>query len=357
MPVLRQIRFVVVYVAVLLMLGEAAGRLYSHLRGGIPFWALSRGSANAIYNFNHPYLPVVLRPGSRLETREKVSINNAGFRGPDIEMPKKSGTVRIAVLGGSSVWGSGVSEEDQTWPRVLERKLRDDFKDIRIEVVNAGVPGYNSMEDFLNLVTRVLPLSPDIVVVYQAYNDMKAMSQAVTFESDYSDWRTRKNPHDSAREILIDYSRLFFVLDRVVSRFSKLSAPHTAYTKPFEDKGQVGIFKKNLSNIAAICRSQKVMLYLGTFNMGLDAPYIYQKNSIGIRPQDYRPMLDAYNQTVRETAEETGSGLVEIEKNLPDDVSIHTDICHLTAAGNEKTAELFRQELRPAVRKIAGLSE
>ena len=111
-------------------------------------------------DYGYPEQPRLLAPDQEFET---VRINGHGFRGPDIG-PKPDGAYRIAVLGGSTVFGSGVPDS-QTIPAHLQDMLEG------TEVINAGIPSATSFTE-LWLAENVLPgIGPDLVVVYGGYND------------------------------------------------------------------------------------------------------------------------------------------------------------------------------------------
>jgi hypothetical protein len=119
----------------------------------------------------HPYLGYALTPGWQ---RRGVHHNRLGFRGRETSLEKPKGTVRIVCLGGSTTYGFFVTSDDETWPARLEVYLREIAPGHSIEVINAGVPGYTSFESLTSLQFRVLDLQPDIIVVYQGYNDLRA---------------------------------------------------------------------------------------------------------------------------------------------------------------------------------------
>ncbi|HXV35845.1 MAG TPA: SGNH/GDSL hydrolase family protein, partial [Myxococcota bacterium] len=97
--------------------------------------------------------------------------NSLGFRGEEIAIPKPPNTFRIATLGGSTTYNYGVEDDDHTYPGRLEHHLRE-MGYRGVEVINAGVGGYNSFESLINLQFRVLDVEPDLVIVYQNTNDV-----------------------------------------------------------------------------------------------------------------------------------------------------------------------------------------
>lgn len=76
--------------------------------------------------------------------RTRTQINGSGLRGPEITLDKAKGAIRIGVFGDSATFGQGV-DEDSTYARVLERRLREvsGATAPSIEVLNFGVPAYN----------------------------------------------------------------------------------------------------------------------------------------------------------------------------------------------------------------------
>ena len=91
-----------------------------------------------------------------------VQINSLGYRQAEFN-PAKTDQLRIVTIGDSFTFGDGV-EEQETWPRALERALAGQAPR-RIEVINAGVPGRWVDEYYLELKRRSLPLDPDVVIV------------------------------------------------------------------------------------------------------------------------------------------------------------------------------------------------
>src|SRR5262245_20239427 len=74
-------------------------------------------------------------------------IDSLGLRGSEIA-EKSAGRTRILTLGDSYTFGSGVAD-DETFSAVLEKELGPE----RVEVVNAGVPGYGIFQ-FVELFRR-----------------------------------------------------------------------------------------------------------------------------------------------------------------------------------------------------------
>jgi len=90
----------------------------------------------------------------------------------------RSDSKRIFVLGGSSVFGYGLND-DQTWVHLLEEKLRQDLKDRDLNVINAETLGHNSLQSLLSFYLRVLPLKPQVLLYYEGINDVDENVQRI----------------------------------------------------------------------------------------------------------------------------------------------------------------------------------
>ncbi len=108
-----------------------------------------------------------------------VTINSDGFRGRDIASVKEPGVVRVVTLGASSTFGYH-NRDDQTYPHQLETLLNQESRDqTRYEVVNLGIPHLTSDEIYAIFLDEALPLKPDVVTLYEGYNDSSAELKAI----------------------------------------------------------------------------------------------------------------------------------------------------------------------------------
>lgn len=101
-----------------------------------------------------------------------VSVNSRGFRSPEIDVPKKEGTIRFAFVGASTTFCAEVSSERAVWSHLVWERLSQSFPDARLDFVNASAPGYTVSSSIRNLELRVEPLQPDVIVIYHATNDL-----------------------------------------------------------------------------------------------------------------------------------------------------------------------------------------
>ena len=104
----------------------------------------------------------------------EYAVNANGFRGYKYNKAKDDGVLRIAVVGDSVTWG--LTDFEDTYPRVMERELLLGLKGEKVEVLNFGIEGTDSQHQLNLLKERVVDYDPDIVVLGYCLNDMSLTS-------------------------------------------------------------------------------------------------------------------------------------------------------------------------------------
>lgn len=115
-----------------------------------------------------------LRPGLDMKFGHRtVRTNRQGMRSDvDYTEEKPADTVRIVGLGDSGMFGWGV-EQGEEYMAVLERLLNERQDGRRYEVLNLGVPGYNTQLEVESLFHKGLKFNPDVVVLGWCINDFQ----------------------------------------------------------------------------------------------------------------------------------------------------------------------------------------
>ncbi|ETX08748.1 SGNH/GDSL hydrolase family protein [Candidatus Entotheonella palauensis] len=124
---------------------------------------------------NHPTLQYRLAPGfvgvsNTVEFQTHIRTNRLGLRADREYGRKGPKTFRMLFLGDSFTMGVGV-EQDETYGEVLARRLMEGGRTSlqtpspTYEVINAGVPGYNTQQALTYLRESGLALEPDLVVL------------------------------------------------------------------------------------------------------------------------------------------------------------------------------------------------
>jgi hypothetical protein len=148
----------------------------------------------------------VLNPGfegiiQREEFKTKIHINKNGLIGKSYE-EKTDSIYRILVLGDSFAFGFGV-EENETFSIKLEKLLNAGSRQ-RYEVINAGVPGYGTVDQLNFLKSRGKDIKPDLVIMqFLSDNDFSENTWPANTWADVKDgWLTVKNDKNHSSNII-----------------------------------------------------------------------------------------------------------------------------------------------------------
>jgi len=116
--------------------------------------------------------------------------NSKGLRAPEYDYHKPDNTFRIIGLGDSSMFGWGV-DVTETSLHVLENHLNQQATHTTYEVINCGVPGYNTAIEVEVFLKKGLKYDPDLVILHFNTNDyglpnfMKLPQSYSTFRKSY----------------------------------------------------------------------------------------------------------------------------------------------------------------------------
>lgn len=346
---------VLLFAAFPVMLIETGARIYAWKTEDIGFLERNPHPLLDLYE-PHPYLISVPKPRGAWK---QFSVNSLGFRGREFAREKPKHVYRILALGGSTTWGY-INDDEHTWPRELERYLNERYPgDSVFEVVNAGVPGYNSMESLINLSIRLLDLSPDMIIIYHAYNDLKANGYAPT-GCGYVLHRQNEGRVSTTfleRNFRIGYllfdievlNRIRRILPRSEGRFLRSDTVSNEC---------VEAFKGNLRTMVRIAKAHRIEAVLCTYATSLtednvrEHPDIFKPLWQFVPRLTYAGMIDGmqrYNEAIRELARQENAKVIEQDRSLPKNFDIFYDHVHLTDRGNKQ----FAVNAAEAVRSVA----
>jgi len=316
----------------------------------------------------HHYLQYGLAPGwSRGPNRH----NALGYRGDEIEVPKPAGVFRIALIGGSTTYQTGVEDFRKSYPYLLQQLLNGPGRP-RVEVVNAGVPAYSSWESLLNLQFRVLAIQPDLVVIYDNLNDVHTRL-VYPFELYVGDNSGSRVPYEVPREGLLDQSAFLRIARTSLGLRSPL--PAIGMRRTFEQvpgnhslefaqqrsagrypsgifaqvpasemlaRNKPVFFKRNLRSMVAICGAQGLPVVLMT--------YAWSREFAAPRSSspEFVSALEEHNEVVREVCRSTGIACYDHAREMPSDPRYWSDGRHVNEAGSPIMAELVARWLRRA---------
>ena len=98
-----------------------------------------------------------------------ISVSALGFRGRETADEIGRATLRIAVVGDSIAFGQGV-RDGETLSAQLAARLRSRLS-TDVAVVNLGVPGYDTCQEYGMFRERAIPLKPQVALLIYVDND------------------------------------------------------------------------------------------------------------------------------------------------------------------------------------------
>jgi len=298
----------------------------------------------------HPYLSYYPTPNYR---KGLTSHNSLGYRNDEFPLEKPSGVYRIVALGGSSTYDVSIKDNANTFTAQLERLLKDDYGYQNVQVINAGVPGYNSWEILVNLEFRVLDLDPDLIIIYEGTNDVHArMVEPSAYRGD--DLGRRQAWHVPA-VALWEHSALLRILSRAMNLTRQISiddfvSSSTYLSWPYEyrlsednlDPTEILkenppiYFRRNLENMSAIAKEQGVEIMFSTWAY---SPYLNDYASEGYYQQGFQEN----NAVVKDVAADQQLPLFDFVEVMPQDAKYWADGRHVNEAGALVKARLFAE--------------
>lgn len=145
------------------LLGEVAVRVLA------PEWAPRTPRITKFWQYHSRYgwahVPNTSGGFSAYGFDTTVSINEKGFRGPNIGYERNAEVKRVLVLGDSLTWGFGVNYENTFASRINQGSPQ-------LELVNLGVSGYSTDQELLLYLDEGRKYKADMVVIVVAGNDI-----------------------------------------------------------------------------------------------------------------------------------------------------------------------------------------
>jgi len=342
---------IVIITAITLFVLEIGFRIYIDASGSrdeqiMYLWSREEINAQDQLVKPVPYLNYVANPAH-------PEHNQMGYRGGEIELPKPDEVFRIVTLGGSTTYSTGTSPEE-SYPAFLQQILRDEYGYSQVEVINGGMSGYSSWENFVNFSFRVLELDPDMIIVYAAVNDVVAREFAspdcYRGENEmrglnigrglWVEQNQSLSPSALYRFIAIRLGWMPNPLD-LQSAFETVSilCQDDPQGSTLADRVEANIpiyFEHNLRNLLLVAQGNNVQPVLSTWSYYVEAE----------RPDHWINAINQHNEITEQLAEELDIPLYDLVANLPVDGEFwEIDGIHLVAKGTYEQASQYAQFL------------
>jgi len=273
----------------------------------------------------------------------KIKIDSRGFRSPELEVPKPPGRIRLAFVGASTTFCAEVSSNEATWPQLVRNDLAAHYPDLAFDFVNGGVPGYSVESMRKNLEFRIAPVAPDVIVYYEASNDLSKDTRALAKRTGLYDG-TPEDPSPVAKVSVAWYLVEKNLLVRERQRLAH-TAPRLVYNADSLAQG----FEVRLRDLLAEARTIAPVCAAATFSHKVrrdqspDVQLLNCSSSLYYTPyMSVKGLLDgwdAYNRAIRKAAREAGVILVDGEDSIPADDAHFADSVHFLDPGARSMAD------------------
>jgi hypothetical protein len=110
----------------------------------------------------------------RTDFEVSVALNSLGLRGPELPYEAAPGRKRLAIMGDSFAHGYYAPE-----PQTLRGRLAGALDSCRVDVLNAGSPGYSTDQEWLYFSSEIRKYRPAEVILLFYYNDLLANIESV----------------------------------------------------------------------------------------------------------------------------------------------------------------------------------
>jgi lysophospholipase L1-like esterase len=325
-------------------------------------------------------MPNTVFQGSHPSQKEHslILVDNHGFLSNVslLEYQKSPNEIRIATIGASTTANINLSY-DENWPGYLGTLIQKALPDKKLSVINAGVPGFDTAQSIGNLALRVMPFSPDVVIIYHAYNDLKAIRKNVTFEPDYSHIHTKpygfhKKPnffiqaldhtmfYVRLRQEYRDYNQEMQKLDELKNEMQGKSNRLNEIPQEARET-----FEQHIRTLVSIAKAQGADVILSSFatlnNPKLDysEPEVFKQLNQLQKGELYALMhftpgltlkaifegINSYNEILRKIAIEEKTGWVDNASLIPHEKKYFVDRVHFSREGAARMANNFFQEV------------
>jgi lysophospholipase L1-like esterase len=295
-------------------------------------------------------------------------MNEKGYRGPNFEVPKPKGMIRIMVFGGSSVFDTR-STQGEDWPRRLEAKLRKSGF-ANVEVINAGVIGHTALESVGRLFTEGFVFEPDYVLIYNGWNDIKYFSSPKTvlrtLHPALEGFDPRIHYGNFFDRWLCEWSQLYTVLRRIYYK-TKMRIGNEGLVKAEDTQNSIATLNPNgfrqyqlamemFVDLARNIGAEPILMTQARLVSGNKVLTPEQKkrvdyHHVGLSHEALVETFDRLDAIVRKVSAEKGTILIDASAYLSGKDWAFDDHVHVVPKGSDALAQLVAEHLQSILRK------
>jgi hypothetical protein len=300
----------------------------------------------------------------------KFRIDKNGFIVPSEKYAHPD--LSIVFLGGSTTECMYVDEENR-FPYLAGCLLEKECH-LKINSYNGGVGGNNSLHSLDNLLNKVLPLHPKIVLMMHNINDLSILLYEKTY------WNN--NPYKC---VIVTEDHGVVSLTRIVVKkfipnlyrqiLQIVNIRKLIRTAEYGDEFEVIRSKKvaydrdeimknygeNLDLFITICKTKKIIPVLMTMASRITQhpdelilQCFRKANEAGLSYAEYKGLFDGFNEVMRQKAKEHNIPLIDLARDIPPTREYIYDLAHYNDNGSRKAAAIIAAHLKPLISQFQG---
>jgi len=284
----------------------------------------------------------ILEPNQHKAT---VNINNHGFRGPEFSIEKPEDVYRIFLVGGSTTASLRAPSDKVTSAGYLQSKIDEMNLENKIEVINAGIPGFQSNQELKLIKNRIVDLNPDLIIIYDGTNDI---NYAYGFVPDKG----------SLRDVLSDgLNRYLYFWETVPVIYHIISqTTENPESKLFDDSTadlKAELWKNNMIKVCELGKNHgfKTVILLQPI-LGTGERDLTETEEKQFEVFDHSKVIPAYQLFANKLDDlKPDCDIVADFRNIFDDVEgdVYFDNAHVGHLTNEIIAEKILEEISPLI--------
>lgn len=289
-------------------LKELGLRYFSEYECNGYIWDITMGKEQLDVNLGHNYLADSKYPGVMVYGEEK------------------EGDYKMAVLGSSTT--DGAMYPFKSWSQILYEKLGKKG----ITVYNGGVRGYTSGQELIKLIRDILPLKPNMVVVYDGASELYGKKR-YPFAFEYA-----RKVYEYANEHIED--------NYIVDNTENICLGIENNENYFDN------WLSNMQCMYAITQQRGIKFFV------FCQPWLMSKE--GKTDKEKNIMLSMPAATLENMIENVFTSCIRKRTNLPDYIhdltyvydgkDVYMDLCHVWEEGNQIIAEEIKKVILPELK-------
>jgi lysophospholipase L1-like esterase len=262
------------------------------------------------------------------------------------DIPKPSGVIRVACLGGSTTADG--------YPESLQEFLARSAPGRKFQVLNFGSMWWSSVHSTVNYVLNVIDFKPDYLILHDSCNDHHYRGFPGLRGDCAHAYRLFQVPQ-TIGETLFRFSLIY----RIGRTFLSWLIP-SVFRRSMEMKeigllpgktynyvpAELYVIDRNIRTICTVARNEGSKVCLTTMPLSNVHTFGEEHDKV------YRPHTRDVNEIIRKIARETGFPLADFDATMTGREEFFKDAVHATVAGNNAKAEAVGQvilaDLKPS---------